>query len=313
MTSAWVLISVLGAGATAAQEELRLELFRPRLEITSEGLPQSDFEDFNGDLLQRRTDLRFNLPLGPVHLRPEKKLLGYQLFAQASLSSSPIELTLPGTEVKRRLYTGAMRVSGLMASRAGSFYLASLGASVAEDEDTIDNATVRFSGVGLGTYATSDTVTLLYGGAVVFGDQLAVPLFGVLWKFRPDWTLFTVLPVSLRTTYKWTERTRIHFLLEGAGARHRFANQGLFPFQPDTVYYRAVGLKLGTEWEFRPGGDQVFLVQAGVLAARELKFSTEQANDAFLSTGIAGAGYLKLGWRISFGESLLDKMEQGGI
>jgi hypothetical protein len=177
--------------------------------------------------------------------------------------------------------------------------------------------------LGLGTYAKSDKVMFIYGGAVNFeihggsisfgyGRRLAVPLFGVVWKYRPQWTLFTVLPFAVRTTYDRSERTRFHFLLEVAGDRHRFANQGLFPGQPETVYYRTVGLRLGAEWEYRPNRDHVFLVQGGVIGGRQLEFSTDRVDDEFLSTGIEGAGYLRLGWRFSFGESFLDKMEGGG-
>ncbi len=300
--------------APFAQEELRLELFRPRLEVTTEGVPESDFEDFAGDLRQRRFSFNLNVPLGRTSIHPGGGILGHQFFAQVRLSSSPIELSLPPAEIERTLYSGAVRVAGLMASRNGHLYLVSLGASFAEDEETIDDIDPRFSAFFVGSYVKSEDLTWLYGGAVTFeyGERLVVPGFGLIWRFSPKWRLFTILPFTVRTTYTASEKTRVHLLMEVAGDRHRFDNAGLFPGQPQTVFYRTVGVRLGAEWEHRPNRDHAFIVQGGVLGGRDLDFSADRDENDFLSTGIDPAGYLKLGWRFTFGKSILDELQDGG-
>ena len=305
-----LLLTAAAAGQEAvAQEDLELDLFRPRLEITGERVPQREFTDIPGDFFsQRSLDLKLNVPLGSTHFHPGKAILGHQIFAQVQMKSSPTDISFLDRDLD--LYSGAARVTGLMLSRTGNLYIASLGASFAEDDQTIDNLDPRFAGVGIGTYRKNEELTFIYGGIVsyAYGRRLTIPMFGLVWRYRPKWSLFTVVPFVVKTTYRRSDKLSLNFNLAVSGDRHRFANEGDFPGEPETIFLRVVQSRLGAELEYRPNRDHAFLGEVGVLSNRRLEFSrTSEIDDTILEADIEPSGYLRLAWRYSFGKSLLDK------
>jgi len=145
--------------------------------------------------------LNTNIPLGGTHLNPDGSIIGYQFFASAQFASSSTEITFLSRDPD--LYNGGLRFTAVMLGKGLNMYVASVGASFAEDQETIGDMKPRFSGLGLGTHRKSEKTTFVYGGAYsyTFGRGRAVPLFGIMWKLNPSWSLSTVLPLSVRATY----------------------------------------------------------------------------------------------------------------
>jgi len=308
----------------AEEEQLVLDLFRPQLDIGLEGIPRRGFsDDEDGVLPNGITDLtdeefrrgtvflNTNIPLARTHVDPDGSIIGYQFFASAQFASSSTEITFLSRDPE--LYNGGLRFTAVMLSRGLNMYVASVGAGFAEDQETIGDMKPRFSGLGLGTYRKGEKTTFIYGGVYTFtfGRGRVLPLFGVLWKLNPSWSLGTVLPLSVRATYHPGEKGKLHLLLAPAGDEFRFSNEDPveFPGEEDTVLLRLTGIKLGAEWEYKASSHFGFAVQGGVIGARRLKFVESQGEDPFLDARIDPAGYLKLLARFTFGQSLLDKLK----
>ncbi|HEU4401345.1 MAG TPA: hypothetical protein VFT43_04500 [Candidatus Polarisedimenticolia bacterium] len=305
----WIVVlgalGAFGGGLLRAQEELELDLFRPRVDVAFDRTASRPFEDVSGDYGTHSESLSALVPLGGTHLRPGRDLLGYQLFAQAELATASPGISFLARQ--RRLETGALRFSGLFLGRSKNLYWGSIGASVAEDEETIHDAKARFSAIGLGTHRLSGRVLLLYGGAFThqFGRGLALPLFGAIWTLDPKWTLTGALPFSVVARYRWRRDLDLRLRLTVAGNRYRVSNQGDFPGEPQTVFLRLVQTQMLGEVDWRAGRNVALLAQAGVVRTRKLAFAN--GNDDFIETGVRPAGYLKLAARFSFGRTLLDQ------
>ncbi|HXH28101.1 MAG TPA: DUF6268 family outer membrane beta-barrel protein [Candidatus Polarisedimenticolia bacterium] len=307
------LLALAAGGRTArAQEDLELQLFRPRLEIAAERTPDKPFRDITGDFAQRAVELKVNIPLGPTIFHPQSEhLLGHQVFAQVQYASAPTDISFLSRTP--RLQTGAVRVAALFLSQHLNLYGGMLGASFAEDDKTIHNLDARFSGLGFGTYRKTEKLTFLYGGVVSYqyGRRLTVPLFGVSWRYRSRWTLFSVVPFLAKTTYTGSEKLRLSFQLAVAGNRYRFSNEGDFPGEPETIFLRLRQARLGAEIEYFVTRDTSFVGEAGVQNARTLDFTrTSRPDSDFFSEPIEPAGYVKVAWRHTFGKSLVEKMQE---
>jgi hypothetical protein len=308
VTGAVVLtLALLSSSATRAEDDFEIELFRPRLELWAANVPDAEFKESTEKLGQRSFGLAANIPLGPTHVDGAGRIVGYQVFAELRAQTSPTEISFLSRDPD--LSSGSLRVAGAMMSSGGNLYLVSLGASIAEDDETIDDPDARFSGVGLGTYRKSPGLMFVYGGAATYqyGRSLVLPLFGLNKKLGERWNLFTVIPFLVKTTWRASDAVSLHFGAAAAGERYRFANLGDFPGEPDILYLRLAQLRLSGELEWRATPGNSVLVEVGVNGARRLEFarSTER-DDTVLEADLEPAGYAKLAWRIRFGKSLLE-------
>lgn len=86
-----------------------------------------------------------------------------------------------------------------------------------------------------------------------FGRGLAVPVVGGIWRVNPRWSLSGTLPFSVAASYRVRDNLGLRFLLGFAGNRYRFANDGEFPGQPETVYLSIVQSRPIAEVEWKVG------------------------------------------------------------
>ncbi len=309
-------VLALSCGLAAAQEEFRLDLFNPRLDLIGEGIPSREFDEQDepslaGQEFRMSTyGLAANIPLGPTSIRSEGKVLGWQVFLNAQAETSSTEITF--LQDDPQLYQGALRLTSVFLSRGGNLYVGSLGASFAEEEESLDDLEPRFSGIGVGTYRKSDSFAFIYGGVFTYqyGRGIPFPVFGVHWRINERWSLQALAPLTARFTYKTSDRWKLGLLLTPSGNRYRFANADgeVFAGQPDEVFLRIVGVRLGAEIELVAGDHVTFAGQAGVLGGRRIRFSDDDDND-FLDARLDPAGYARAFVRFRFGKSLVEKLE----
>jgi uncharacterized protein DUF6268 len=306
--------SVLLGGTAFGQteEDFELKLFRPRLEISADTYPSRSFEDDTGEYGSHSGRVNVTLPLGSTHLRPNRTILAYQFLAQANFTGASPDINLAPPIEDHRLYTGALSFTSVMLGRSKNLYLVSLGATAAEDQDTVKSPNERFYGAALATHRFKGKSTLIYGGAFVytFGRGLAVPIIGGMWRLNPKWSLTAMAPFNIAATYKATDRVAVRLRTGPAGNRFRFSNdnQAEFPGEPETVYLRIVQWRTTGEIEWKVSDDVILLAQAGT--ARTLRFEiadNSRGTDPFLDEKTGSAPYLKVAARFLFGKSILEE------
>jgi hypothetical protein len=305
-----LLLAVLAAaiGAVRADDEFDFRLIRPIVTLSTWGTPNAELQDNGGDFSASTVSLGANIPLGPTHIHPGGKVLGHQFLLGATVSTT--SQTIDALPSNPRLYAGVLTFSALFASSAGNLYLGSLGASFAEDEDTIDDLDTRLFALGLGSWRKNDELMFIYGAALtyVYARQMLLPAFGVVWRPNPTWAVTGTLPFYVRVSQKLRPELQMNYLLYATGQRYRFANDGLFPGQDAVVYERVGENHLGAEIEYRPTADLTLLGQAGVANGRRLSFANLDEDD-FVDDTIDPALYVKLTLRYAFGKSLMEEIE----
>jgi hypothetical protein len=315
---------LLSAGTARAQGEVDLRLFRPSLTITGIGTTKSDFSDQDIDAEYRSSNVTLlaNIPLGPAHLKGGGGLLGWQPMLTIGAGATDQTFNLPTVDREPRLYNGLVNGSVLLISSKPNMHYISVGASFAEEEETVSNPDIRGSAIYFGTYRKSPAWTLVYGGAYsfVYGRGLLLPAFGLIWTPNQNWTLSGILPFGWRLSQKLGETTFLNYVVWVSGQRYGFENDGTFTvpaeFRNDKVYERVREQHLGVELELGRGRPFAFLAQAGVAFARRLAFTPiessgaaiESRPDALVDDAIDPAPYLRLSFRVPLGKSLLDEM-----
>jgi len=303
-------VAVAATGAASAQEEFDLRLIRPVVTLSAWGTPTTSLQQNGGDYGASTILFGANIPLGSTHIHPGGKLLGHQYLLGANASTTSQSIDTTALNINSRLYSGALTFSALLASSAGNLYLGSVGASFAEDSDTISNLDTRLFAVGLGSYRKSNQLMFIYGAALtyIYARELLLPVFGVVWRPNPTWSLTGTLPFYIRASQKVRPNMQMNYLLYVVGQRYRFANDGLFPGQDAVVYDRVRESHLGAEIEYRPTPDLALLAQAGIANRRQVSFANLNEDD-FAADTVDPALYVKLTLRYAFGKSLVEELE----
>jgi len=326
---------LLSAAPARAQGEVDLRLFRPSLTITGIGVPKESFtdSDIDGDYKSSNLQLLANIPLGPAHLKGDGGgLLGWQPMLTLGAGATDQTFDLPAVDREPRLYNGLLNASVLLVSNKANLHYISLGASFAEDEDTVSNPDLRGSALYLYTHHKSDSAwTFVYGGvySFVYGRGLLLPAFGFIWVPNPTWSLSGILPFGWRLSQRVGETTFLNYVLWVSGQRYGFDNDGIFSqctggsdsgcipagSRDDKVYERVREQHLGVELETGRGRPFSFLVQAGIAVARNIAFTPietgndkaiEKRPDSIVDEGIDPGPYLRLSFRVPLGKSLID-------
>jgi hypothetical protein len=304
--------AALAAGAAWGQEgegALELDLFRPQLEIGGTSIAERSLDDQAGEYSSQGGWFNLTVPLGATHLRPDKRVMGYQFLARVQLESANPDFTF--LQQDRRLYSGGASVASLMLGRDGNVYLAAVGASAAEDDETLSDVDPRFFGLGLATRRLSKSgVVLAYGGSYtyVFGRGLLLPAFGVFWKINPKWSLSGVAPFLVAARYRAGESVDLRLRTGIAGNGYRFSNQGEFPGSPDTLYLQMVQWRTTAEVEWRAARSVSLLLQVGTNRTFRLDFAEDPDGDVVvLSDAVEPAPFVRASARFRFGKTLLDE------
>ncbi len=305
-------LTVMGGRAFCqSEEDIELNLFRPRLEISADTFPNRSFETTNGEYGSHSGRLNVNIPLGSTHLRPQKGILAYQFMAQANFSGASPDITFLSQD--HRLYTGALAFTSVMLSRSKNLYVASVGATAAEDEETIGSPTGRFFGAGLVAHRLGKKTTLIYGGAFtyVFGRGLPLPIIGAIWRLNPKWNLTAMAPFNFVAHYRATDKVSMRIRTGAAGNRFRFSNQGDFPGEPETLYLHVSQWRTTGEVEWRMSDDVALLAQAGTTRTTRFDLSADaRGSDPFIEDKTGSAPYARVAARFWFGKTVLEQWQE---
>lgn len=307
-----VFLAVLAGGAAGvfAQEDIDLRLFRPTIDLSGETFQDKPFDDrIDDEYGSDSLSFAANIPLGKTHVRWDKKYRGSQFFAHVVASRATPNISFLTGE-QRQLYSGVLAASGVWLSRSNNLYVASAGGSFAEDDRTIHDLKVRPYALFLGTHKVREWITLVYGGAATYqlGKGMAVPILGMVWWINPKWTLIGTLPFSFSAGYRIRDDLALRLALGFAGNRYRFANDGEFPGQPETVYLSTLQSRLTAELEWKAGSAVSLYAQGGTTQTLQFVFSDDAGvgGDKFVDDRTEPTGYLRVGARFTLGKSILD-------
>lgn len=305
-----VLLFVAVSPLLAQTEELELDLFRPRVEFTGETAAAREFQEGTGELDWRALSVNANIPLGSVHADLQGRVLAYQHFLSANFSDVPVDIPLV-TESDRTLYHGGVRFTTMLLGRSKNLYVISGGTSFAEDSETLGEMKQRFSGLFAATHRVNPKVLLIYGGAFTyqFGRGTPLPLFGVSWRANERWTLSGALPFSISARYAATKDLSVRLRLAAAGNRYRFENRGEFPGADEVIFLRLVQTQVAGGIEWRASPDVTLMAEAGISRATTVTFTDGDGDTDLLEDSTDPGGYLKVGVRFLFGETLLTRLQ----
>lgn len=283
------------------ESNLELSFDRSTIRVAASGAGARPVDDLGGDLTHRSLDVGAALSLySKLDARLRKpSLLRIQAQLGARLYAPEIDLL----DRDSRFYRLSAGVTGLYVSPGLNLYALYVGASIAEESETIDSPSLRPLAAGLGTYRFGSSFALIYGGAFtyVFGRPLALPLAGLLWKPRRDLNVAVLAPVAAVATYRLTPEIRLGATLSVTGDRFRVSNQGLFAGAPETVDMSVAGGKLAATAAYKFTRDLQLKLELGVLGPRKIRFS--DGGDTLAESPVEPGGFARTELVYAFGDA----------
>lgn len=307
-----------GISLVTAEEGDVFEIFKPQLNLSYESSGEKEFkEDVDANisasesLRWRSLGLNLNVPLGGTHMHPGGRLLGHQFFAHAFSSGSRADISFL-SESSTDLFSGGVGFTALLLSSGRKIYAASIFASVAEEEESLGDPDVRYSGLGIGSFATKKALWI-YGGALTYnlGRPLAIPVFGGWGRLSTSWSIGGIVPFLLQAKYQRSEEWSLSLLLKIQGNQYGYRNEAddqgpkEFPGRDRDLRLRLVQTRLGAAFTWTFSGHLALVGEAGSIFGRRVVFA--EGSDNFLDADAKPTGYARAMVRLSFGESLLDQ------
>ncbi len=229
------------------------------------------------------------------------KISALRVLAQATLQSQSTG-DFKGDE--QPIYKASLGVTALYVPPNLNFYAVHGGVAFAESKDTINAPDLLPYIVGLGTHRHSPQFMWIYGGgyAHTFGFGIALPFGGFSYHPRASRFSFAViLPLLAYARFQASEKLQLNLQAAGAGDRFRFANDGLFPNQSDTLGFRAAQGKLSVGARYRMGRAWVVRINVGALTKARVEIS--DGNEEVATETARAVGFLSTSIELSWGRS----------
>lgn len=289
---------------TSAQEDFGLDLFRPRVALNFDAVQKREFKDSSDTFGTSGASLTATIPLGAARVKATGDPRVFQMFAQVHAGTSAPKICFLTRD--HRLYTGGASIAGVWLSQKRNFYYVSLGTSFAEDDATIHKIEPRFALMAVGSARRSDTFSWLYGAAFAytFGRGLAFPVLGARWRPSEEWTIQTILPLSVNARWRASADVRVDLHAGVVGGRSRLANEGEYPGASSTLALRQTHGSLDGGVEFKVSPAVALAAHGGVLVGGKL--AIEDGDRELASRKFARNAFVRLSARYIFGRPSLD-------
>lgn len=300
----FLLIFVIFNGTLFAQQEITLDLFRPQLGVAGQTVPNKGFDEISGEFGFQSLSLYGILPLGPSSIRTSGfiRLLQFLVFAHATGLKPEITFI----DSQHTFYSGDIALASLIVSNSKNIYWFSGGLGSAVDDQAIQDIAPRFWTLDFGTYRAGKSFMFIYGltFAYTFGKGLFFPLLGMYWEPNYNWSVQTILPLSLKIDYRVNNSLTPFFLIGILGNNFQFSNNGEFENYPQLVSMKVVWSYLSLGLNYKVTSNFSLMARSGILGNRQ--FSLADGNTNFISSTIAPSGYLQIVVKYTFGKSLFE-------
>ncbi len=190
-----------------------------------------------------------------------------------------------------------------------------------EDNYTIANPTVRYTGYLQWRYSLNTAVALRLGVTYTFtfGRGIPWPIVGINWRLRPKVILNLNFPFNANLNWTPGKQNQIRFFIQQNGGVSTFGNATAdLGLKADKVVLRRREYKVGVSFLQYVKGKFNFSAEAGVLVARRITLTTpNRKNDIGAGLNLADkkvfdskldpAPYVQLGLGYRFGKALKKK------
>ena len=274
-----------------------LSLDRQSASATFELTSAARLSPGGGPFADRRLGLHAAFSLYSYLSRGADGVSGLQVMAQLDLHAAMPELPAAGDDL--RWLGGRLGFSALYLNRAQETFYLWVGASIAEDSDSLDPPQVRPEVLGFGSYRLNDTWALLYGGASTyrFGAETALPLLGVS-VVPVSWLRIILLaPLVAGVELQVRDDLELSLFAAAAGGQQRITNQ-TFPEEPRILRLNIVQGRYGATVRYRPLDGLELSATVGLLAPRWL--TVVKKTGEVVSFDVDPAAFGRLGVRYFF-------------
>jgi hypothetical protein len=258
-------------------------IFRIYIEASGQYADERPFEDVSGLYSTSSGSLGVSVPLISKVLKGKdqtKKLLGVVVKGKGEFALPEISFVK-----SRHLLIDGSASAGILYNTNKNTWQANITGSFAEDNRTLSTLQGRFAGSALLTHRVNNKFAYQLGVArnLIYGEGKIFPLLGGnIYLGSLDRIAFLLpLHVSWIHIYNFSNIMRVYVV--PSGGVNRFKNAGVFPAEPDIVYFRRRDLKAGITWRLKLAPALIFSFGGSILAERNLFFSEINNSEYFLN------------------------------
>jgi hypothetical protein len=227
---------------------------------------------------------------------------GFRVLAQPRLDPELVQST--AFAHSQQIVKSALGATVSYVSEAHDVYALYAGAAVAASRESLSQAELMPSVIGLGT-ARRGSLTWLYGGGFGYalGRSWLLPVAGVIWRASPSWTVATLLPVYAELRARVSSDVSLALSVSVAGDRYQFANDGELAGASDTLTMRVAQARAGLKASYVLDSHWTLRAELGVWAPRRLQI---EDSDTIKTTATSlGTPYFSTGVIYAFEPSAL--------
>ncbi|MBX7181194.1 MAG: hypothetical protein K1X82_03695 [Bacteroidia bacterium] len=185
-----------------------------------------------------------------------------------------------------------------------------------EDNFTLSNPTVRYTGYIQWRYSLSSKVALRVGTVYTFllGRGIPLPIFGINWRMSPKVLLNINFPFNANLNWTPGKQNMIRFFMQPNGGVSNFGNaKADLGTLSDQVILRRREYKVGASYLQYIKGKFNFSFEAGILCLRKITITPlnkkndigaglDRTENKYFDSKIAPAPYINLGIGYRFGK-----------
>jgi hypothetical protein len=282
-------------------DQVKVGILRSSIGASFSMQPTRSLRDFQGSYSYRSAGAEVTLPVYETRKGETDDKEHSIVLLRANASIIDPEITVLAQQHKLVASSIGLTYGTFTSSRMD--YALALNAGIAEDEVTIHEAHVRFTGFGLSTSHINDNSILIYGLAYTytFDRGRLFPLLGLRWRFAPDWDFHVLLPLSIQMKYRYTNDVAFGMDINVHGNRFRFSDEQFSDGRSEVLNLRMTELQFGVNVNWKLKKEMLLQIETGITTARKV-YITSSSGDLF-SSGVKPSPFLTMKLRFILSES----------
>ena len=279
-------------------------LFKPSVAISYTNFPSSKLIDSTGSFSNQTTQLAFFIPVFSHLNRTDTsaKSTYFQLMAHGNGSLSNPDLT--AVLNNQNLIGATVGLTGLLMQNRKNIFSVSLAATSRNDETTISNPEIRYSGIAIYRRNVSPGFSFHLGAgySYIIGRGVVLPAMGLSFKTGKRSRMIINFPNRISFVQRAGNKLMFTAYLKPQGGFNLISNQSKYLISTSELYLRQRESHLGISTRYRISKSFNVTADIGWAARRSISLTeglTKNA-DTFYKTKIESGVYFSVGIKYIF-------------
>jgi uncharacterized protein DUF6268 len=284
------------------------KFLNPQIKLSGEYVIPAELKETSEKFSMAKSQLGFVYPVMSRRYGLTNSLEYRSMVILANLNAGYALPFFTFIDTRHQLISGSAGGSVIYNSGNKNTWLAGANAGIAEDIETLNSYSLRFTGHFLFKHKVSGDFSYHAGFvySFVYGRGLPLPILGCIIRTNDKSKLKITLPLSISYMIKTSEFNMLTLFVQPDGSAYQFATKSdtfFFGRNDEIVKFRSRNIKGGISYKIGTKERFHFTPEAGFMFKRNISFTegTFTTSESFSSSNVKPAPYVKVSLRILIG------------